>query len=245
MASGPVPVRSNPPPRDGWVTIAETREGKFDGYVSLPERGWGPGLILLQEIWGVNDHIKAIADDYAAEGYVVLAPDIYWRDGLHTALSYDPEGTAIARKQHGRLDFDKASDDLAKCASFLVGSSIVIGGIASLGFCLGGRLSFLASHVDGISASVSYYGSGLGGNPEMLQRSRAPMLFHFAEDDHLIPLSELGSWIPQLARGGSMGLYIYKGLRHGFNCPFRDSYAATEAGLARSRTLTYLRQHIG
>ena len=95
-----------------WISVKNTRNEQFDAYVSLPPTGRGPGLVILQEIFGVNEHIRAVADQYAADGYCVIAPDIFWREGRKIELAYDPQGFERGLGLLGKLDIDQTAIDL-------------------------------------------------------------------------------------------------------------------------------------
>ncbi|MFG6206107.1 dienelactone hydrolase family protein [Pseudomonas retamae] len=227
-----------------WVSMSEGGGADFSGYLCVPPSGKGPGLLLIQEIWGVNAHIRAMADNYAAEGFVVLAPDIFWRQQPGIDLVYDDAGTELAYKHYNALDMYQACDDLGRAVEFLKNCEFVEGRLGVLGYCLGGTLAYSLAANEHLSAGVSYYGSGIGGMLNKTPRMAFPFLFHFAGDDHLITLEEVNRLKPLLSATGDATFRIHEGQRHGFNCVERNSYSMRAALLAKGDTLRFFAQHL-
>ncbi|VVN90066.1 dienelactone hydrolase family protein [Pseudomonas fluorescens] len=228
-----------------WVTIKQEGTRLFSGYLALPPREEGPGLMILQEIWGVNAHIRALADQYAAEGFVVLAPDVFWRQETKLDLDYSEPHTRIAYEHYQALDYPLTGSDLSLAVDFLVDSPLVNGKkVGVVGFCMGGRLAFSLTGNARLAAGVSYYGSGIAAYAEQLKKLEFPFLFHFAELDHLMPIEEVGRIMPMVHAAGVAQVYVYNGAQHGFNCPFRASYSRRDALLAKARTLEFLAAHM-
>ena len=195
------------------------------------------GVVVLQEIWGVNDHIRRVADGYAADGYVAVAPALFDRVERGLAMDeYTTETRARGFAVMQKVNHDEAILDIAAAADSLAATLKV----AVVGFCFGGRLAWLASaRVPGISASVAYYGGGIPGMAD--EKPKCPVILHFGERDQHIPVAsveEFGKAHP------SLPIYMYAA-DHGFNCDQRGSYDAAAAKLARDRTLEFLRKHIG
>ena len=151
MAGKTIPIRS----ADG---------GAFSGYLATPSCGSGPGLLLLQEIFGVNHHIRALADLYAEEGYVVLAPDLFWRIKPGIELGYSDDDFKAALDYYQRFDVDQAIRDAGDALKTLRANAVCNGKAGALGFCLGGKLAYLAAARLPIDAAVSYYGVALEQN---------------------------------------------------------------------------------
>ena len=131
-----------------WITISPTDKSTFSGYLALPPAGTGPGLVLIQEIWGVNDHIRAIAEQYALDGFVVLAPDVFWRQQTRTDLNYTETGTADAFELMKSTDFSQATEDVVTAIEHLRGLSQVSGKVGVLDSQLrgsGSRLQLLGA----------------------------------------------------------------------------------------------------
>jgi carboxymethylenebutenolidase len=218
-----------------------SRDGKtFDGYLSLPPKGTGPGLILIQEIWGVNEHIRAVADQYAMDGYVVLAPDVFWRQKPGVDLQYTEADTQFAYQYMNNLDGPNAVKDLQATAQALRGRTEVSGKIATLGFCMGGRLSYALAATGAVDAAVCYYGGGIQNNLGVAASIQVPILFHYGELDDHIPASAVSAVQQAFAGRSNAEFHVYPGVGHGFNCWSRPLYNQRAAALARGRSLQWL-----
>ncbi len=223
-----------------WIDIASHEGTSFKGYLSLPPTGMGPGIVLVQEIFGVNDHIRAVADQYAMDGYVVLAPDVFWREQPRIDLGYDEAAMTRGMALKGNLNFDSAVRDLAASATTLKKLPQVTGKVASLGYCMGGLLSYLLAANGSVDAGVCYYGAGIETRLDHEPRIKCPMLFHFAEQDRLIPASAAKMVSRTFASHADAWVQTYPGVDHGFNCWARAAYNQAAAALARGRTLEFL-----
>jgi carboxymethylenebutenolidase len=223
-----------------WIQISRSEEQAFKGYLSLPPSGVGPGLLLLQEIWGVNDHIQQVADQYAADGFVVLAPDVFWRQQERVSLPYHAEGVKRAYDFYQGVNYEVTRDDLLESLYVLAQLPFLKGEIGVLGFCFGGRLAMNLVNEPKVSKVVSYYGSGILEHSDILNAACAQVLMHFAEKDHLIPLSDIQNIKDHLAKITDIQTYLYPESGHGFNCPYRGAFNVKASLLARSRTLDFL-----
>lgn len=222
-----------------WIDIA-AEGGSFQGYLSTPPTGHGPGLLLIQEIFGVNPHIQAVADQYAMDGYTVLAPDVYWRQQPVVQLGYGEQDFARGIELMQAADFPQVLRDLAGAVQHLRDQPRCSGRVAALGFCMGGRLSYhLAAETD-IDAAVCYYGGGIHTALDQADRIRAPILFHFAENDPFIPPEAVAAVRARFESRDNAMLEVYTGVDHGFNCWSRGTYDQRAAALARGRTLAFL-----
>ena len=143
------------------ITIDAADGGRFQAYLSLPACGSGPGIVLLQEIFGVNASIRAVADIYAEEGYVVVAPDLFWRIEPGVDLGYGEAEIEQAFALGGRFDVDLGVADITATVAALRALPACQGKIGTLGFCLGGKLAYLAAARSGIDCAVGYYGVGI------------------------------------------------------------------------------------
>jgi carboxymethylenebutenolidase len=169
--------------------------GEFDAYRALPESGRGPGLLVFQEIFGINDNIREICDRLAGRGYVVLAPDMFWR--LEPRFERKDESdlqTCMALAQ--RFDIEAAVGDMTATFAHLRGMAECTGKVGALGFCLGGTLTYLCAttaRVDGagLDAAVPYYGSGIHTMLDRADRLDCPTLFHYGDHDPYIPTEQV------------------------------------------------------
>ncbi len=223
-----------------WIDIDVGDGGRAGGYLSLPPKGAGPGILLVQEIFGVNAHIRAVADQYAMDGFVVLAPDVFWRAEPRVDLGYgdaDRERGFALMKQ---LDVGRAVADLAAAVAALRARPECTGRVAALGFCMGGLLAYLCAADAGVDAAVCYYGGGIPDRLAAAPRIRVPVLFHFAGEDAHIPLAGVEKVKAEFSRHPGSAVHVYAGVGHGFNCWERAAYNQQAAALARGRSLSFL-----
>ncbi len=215
--------------------------GHFQGYLSLPPTGEGPGLLLIQEIFGINDHIRAVADQYAMDGFVVLAPDLFWRQEERVELGYDDAGFAKGFDLMGKLDFGLAVKDMGIAAQTLRNHPAVTNAkVACLGYCMGGNLSYLVAASGVVDASVCYYGAGIDQKLDLANQVHCPVLFHFGEQDEYISSSAIKAVTKTFSHKADAWIQTYPGMSHGFNCWGRPMYNQAAASLARGRTLEFL-----
>ena len=194
------------------------------------------GLVVAQEIFGVNSHIRSVCDGYAADGYRVIAPALFDRYEKGVDIGYAPADIARGRELKAKAATEAALSDVAAARDALAGS----GKIGIVGYCWGGFIAWVsACRLSGFACAVPYYGGGLleaGG-----ERPRCPVLAHFGERDGMIPVDGVKKFA---AAQPEVQVHIYAA-DHGFNCDQRGSFDAPSAKLARERTLQFLRQHVG
>jgi carboxymethylenebutenolidase len=222
----------------GQVINLETQDGQtISAYRAEPEGELRGGLVLIQEIWGVNSHIRSVADGYAAEGYLVISPALF--DRIEPGVTMDEYTEETMQAGFGlmqKVDQDNALFDVRAA----VETAAEAGKVGVVGFCFGGRMTWLsASRIEGIAAAVPYYG---GGVPDLAsEQPKCPVVLHFGEQDQHIPVASVEEFKKVHP---SLPVYIYAA-DHGFNCDQRGSYNADAAKLARERTLELLHQHVG
>ncbi len=210
---------------------------KFTGYEAKPAGKARGGLVMVQEIFGVNHHIKAVSDGYAADGYHVVAPGYFDRVGKDIQLGYSEADIQKGREIRGKLNWDQILADTQAGLDALKGS----GKVGIIGYCFGGSVGWLgATRFKDFAASVCYYGGQIAQFAE--EKPNCPVQMHFGETDHAIPLSDLGKI--RAAQGSQVELQVYPA-GHGFNCDERGSFHAPSAKVARERSVAFLRQHIG
>ncbi|HZO82590.1 MAG TPA: dienelactone hydrolase family protein [Candidatus Binataceae bacterium] len=227
------------------VTVTTADGGKFAAYLALPESGGGPGLVLLQEILGVNRHIRELACRYAEEGYVTIAPDLFWRIEPGVDLGYTEAELKRAFDLYARFDADQAVKDIADTLAALRSLSECNGKAAVLGFCLGGMLAYLTAARCNVEAAVSYYGVGIEKRLGEARAVRCPLVMHFGEADEYVPAAARAAVAEAFSERDETEIYTYTGAGHGFNNPVRPNYDRFAASLAHSRTLGVLRRAIG
>ena len=227
------------------VRITAADGGTFEGYLAVPSSGSGPGLILAQEIFGINRHMREIADLYAEEGYVVLAPDLFWRFAAGVELGYEGIDLETAFSFHERLGIDQSVHDINDAIRALRARPQCNGKVAVLGFGLGGRLAYLAAARLKVDAAVSYYGMELERHLEEVRSVHCPIVFHFGAEDGYTPPAVREAVRAAFAARDDAGIYVYPGADHGFNNPSRNNFNKSAATLAHSRTIGLLRRAIG
>ncbi len=227
-----------------WIDIKAQDGGRFKGYLSLPHQagkgGKGPGIVLIQEIFGVNSHIRAVADQYASDGYTVLAPDMFWRLQPMVDLGYAQEDIQKGMGYMQSMDFTAAVSDLAATVAVLRGLPECTGKVASLGYCMGGMLSYLCAANAGVDAAVCYYAGGIQTRLADAGKIKCPVLFHFGGNDSHIPESAIAAVKQTFAGREGVRIDVYPGAAHGFNCWDRPAYNQQSAALARGRSLSFL-----
>ncbi len=227
------------PVTTSWTPITG-HAGSFDAFLALPPAGSGPGLLLLQEIFGVNEHIRAVAEQYALDGFVVLAPDVFWQQQRRLDIGYTPEDIQRGRAMAMATDRAALQRDLADAAQALRARSEVRGrGIGAIGYCMGGRLAYVAAATAGIDAAVAFYGGGIQDMLDLAPQIACPIQFHYGALDANIPLSAVDK-VRAAMQGRDAEVHVYDGADHGFSCWARGSYQAASAALAHGRALQFL-----
>ncbi len=200
-----------------------------------PDRPRG-ALVVIQEIFGVNHHIRGVCDRFAALGYVALAPAVFDRYVRNFASGYSPAEVEEARKIIPRIDWGAMLRDTAAAIAALQDT----GKVGIIGYCMGGTVAFLAAgKLDGLSAAVGYYGGQTAKNADLVPR--VPVLLHFGEHDTSIPMSDVEVLRQKRAE---CEIFLYNA-GHAFNCDERANYDPVSAELALKRTLAFLANHIG
>jgi len=190
----------------------------MDAHVSLPESGSGPGIVVIQEIYGVGAYIKESVDRLAGLGYVALAPDLYWRIEPGIALEHDEAGLAKAFQTLQKLDQELAVRDSIDALKALRELPEVTGERAGvLGFCLGGTLAFQVAIQDDPDVAVCYYGSGIAGALDRADAISCPVLFHFGGQDQYIPRDQIDRVCAYADSHPDMECHIQEDAGHAFD----------------------------
>ena len=228
------------PIKTQWIDLAPG----FAGYLALPPAGHGPGLVLFQEIFGVNEHIRAVAEQYALDGFVVLAPDLFWRQSPRVELGYvgDERTRAVALMQ-GLHAADAMADIKLAVGALRTRPEVGARKVGAFGYCMGGRFAYLAAASTDIAAAAAFYGGGIQTQLDRAAAITCPVQFHYAEHDDHIPLDAVERVRLAMAGTGAEVL-VYPGAQHGFNCWARASYHAASAALAHGRATAFLAQHL-
>jgi carboxymethylenebutenolidase len=212
------------------------RDGhQFQAYLAAPAGKPRGAVVIVQEIFGVNDHICSLVDRYAAAGFVAIAPSLYDRIGRNLTTGYAPEDIPVARGYATQVKRQDALTDLAAAINVVRHA----GRVAMIGFCWGGTMTWIGARTLPIACAVGYYVSRIGENLDGVPA--CPMMFHFGERDAHLPLSEVEKARQLFPRGI---FHVYPA-EHGFNCDARASYDAPSAALAWQRTQEFLAQNVG
>jgi len=203
-------------------------------YVARPEGEARGGLVVVQEIFGVNRHIRAVTEGFARDGYLAIAPALFDRREPGLELEYEADDVARGRELKGETSWEEAAQDTAAAVEALAEA----GKVAVVGYCWGGSIAWLAACRLPVAAAVGYYGGQIrelsGETP------RCPVMLHFGEQDAAIPLDDVEA---VRSRHPEVPIHLYPA-GHGFNCDLRASYHAESAALARERSLAFLAQHL-
>src|SRR6267142_2758467 len=207
---------------------------KLDAYRADPAGKPRGAIVVIQEIFGVNSHIKNVADGYAADGYVAIAPAMFDRAQKGFDVGYSPEDIAKGREVRAKVTTDMALKD----AQAAVNEAAKAGKVGIVGYCWGGFVAWMASaKVSGLSAAAPYYGGGILDNADL--KPKVPLMGHFGDKDQHIPVEGVKKLAEKL-KGHQIFIYSAD---HGFNCDQRGSYNAPAAKQARERTLALFRKH--
>jgi carboxymethylenebutenolidase len=226
------------------VTIKSFDGGEFDAYLALPAAGHGPGIVVLQEIFGINDFIRSVADWYAAHGFVALAPDLFWRQqpGVQLTDKGDDWNRAVAFYQG--LDEAKAVEDSAATLAFLKRHAACSGRAGAVGFCLGGNLAYLLSVRFKPDCAVGYYGVSIEKTLDEASNLTSPLMLHIAGDDKFCPPEAQRQIHAALDANPLVTIHDYPGLDHAFGRSGGEHYNAAAAELANLRTLEFFVTHL-
>ena len=208
----------------------------LSAYRAAPSGKPRGGLVVVQEIFGVNSHIRNVCDGYAADGYLAIAPALFDRVERNVELGYSPDDIAKGRVYKEKATIDAALRDVDAARE----AAASAGKVGIVGYCWGGYVAWMAAaRLPGFACAVPYYGGGM--IEARNERPRCPVLGHFGRRDKNIPVEG----IEELARMHPEALIHFYDADHGFNCDQRGSYDAPSARLARERTLAFLRAKVG
>ena len=216
----------------GKMIRLKARDGhELDAYLAEPKGKARGGIVVVQEIFGVTDHVKRVADQYAAEGYRAIAPAMFDRIKRGITLPYTDIEQGRAYMQQLKwpntvVDVEAAVDAVRDA-----------GAAAVVGFCWGGTVAHVAATELDLDAAISYYGGGVA---RMLDKTpQCPIVYHFGDQDHAIPMADVQRIVSAYP---DADVHVYKGAGHGFNCDERSSYSAPDARVAFERSIEFLRE---
>lgn len=219
----------------GDSTTLMARDGhEFSAYLAAPARKARGAIVIAQEIFGVNAHIRAVVDSYAAAGYVAIAPALFDRVRRGVQLGY----TATEMQEGIGYKLQVTHANIVADLSAAIAVTRHAGKVGVVGYCWGGVCAYTAACELPIACAVAYYGGGI--EKHLATLPRHPVMYHFGERDHHIPLAA----VEQIRAADTTGVVHLYPAGHGFNCPDRSGYDAASAALALQRTLTFLDEHL-
>jgi carboxymethylenebutenolidase len=227
------------------ITVSAKGGGSFRAYLAMPEKGSGPGIVLLQEIFGINAYIRGVADYYAEEGYVVLAPDLFWRIEPGIELGFTGADRERAFELLGKFDIGLAVEDIAATVSALRTLPECKGKVGVLGFCLGGLLAYLAAAHARVDCAVSYYGVGIEKRLGEAAKAKCPMVFHMGALDKSTPPEVVEAIRGAFKERSDVEVYVYPGADHAFARKAGDHYDKPAAMMAHTRSIALFRKVLG
>jgi carboxymethylenebutenolidase len=207
----------------------------FPAYLAKPEGPPRGSIVVIQEIFGVNSHIRRVTEQYAAQGYLAIAPALFERQQKGVELGYDQS----ALEKGIALMMKATNEGVLADVNAAIASVAHAGRVGMVGYCWGGRVTYLSACKTNISCGVAYYGGGIA---QLLPETpRVPVMFHFGEKDTHIPLSD----VEKIRKAYPQGIYHLYPAGHGFNCTERSDYDAASARLAFDRTVEFFHKHVG
>lgn len=228
----------------GETIEIKTDDGSFNGYLAKPASGTGPGIVVLQEIFGVNQVMRDICDWLASEGYVALSPDLFWRiePGVDITDKTDAEWQK-AFDLMGKFDPDQGTKDIQATIDTL--RPMTSGKVGAVGYCLGGLLAYLTACHTTSDASVGYYGVNIANRLDDAKGIKAPLMLHVAGKDEFVPPEAQEAMVEGLRDNALVTIHRYPDNDHAFARVGGAHYDKKNADEANSRTLDFFRRHLG
>ena len=223
-----------------------TPDGTFSAYVGRPAAAKAPAVVVIQEIFGVNQVMRDVCDRLAAAGYLAVCPDLFWR--LEPGVDITDQSKAEWDKAFDlmtRFDIDQGVEDIRATIDQVRGSDGCNGKVGAVGYCLGGRLAYLTATRTDSDGSVGYYGVGIEAYLGEAEKLAHPLMLHIAEEDGFVPKEAQALIVGALKDHPQVSIHTYPGCDHAFARPGGAHYDAAAASQADARTLAFFRQHLG
>lgn len=229
----------------GERTTITTPDGSFSAYVARPGSPKAPAVVVIQEIFGVNAGVREIADGLAGQGYLAIAPDIFWRIAPGIELTDKTEAEwKRAFELYGAFDKDKGVEDIAATIDKIRADPGCTGKVGVVGFCLGGLMAFLTATRTDVDAAISYYGGGTDQYLGEAAKLARPLMIHLAEDDEYIDKQAQVAIARGLKDHPFVELFSYPGVMHAFARPDGQHHDEASAMKAGGRSLTFFQKHL-
>jgi carboxymethylenebutenolidase len=229
------------------LTVSTT-DGAFSAYVARPAdtAAPAPAIVVIQEIFGVNAVMRAIADDFAAQGYLAICPDLFWRIEPGIDISDQSEAEwSKAFELFNAFDVDKGMEDISAVIEAARAEPGCSGKVGAVGFCLGGLLAYLTATRTDADAAVAFYGVGIENRLGDAAGQHQPLLMHIAEDDQFVPKPAQAAIHAALDQVAGIEIHTYPGRDHAFARKGGEHYDAKDANLALARTSVFFKTHLG
>ncbi len=221
--------------------------GDVPALLSVPDAGSGPGVVLIQEIFGINAYVRDVAERLAGEGYVVLAPHMYWRIQDDFAVeATGPDDLPVAFEVAGQHDPADGVADIGAALAHLAERPEVTGPVGVIGFCFGGSMAYLAAAAHDPACAVSYYGSMIGANLDKAPAITCPIQFHFGSDDAFLPNEDVAALRAATADMANVEIHVAEGAGHAFDNHRNPMFSNPDAAAAAwARTSAFLAANLG
>ena len=228
-----------------YIDVTAPDGGTFKAFLATPERGSGPGVVVLQEIFGVNANIRALTERFAEEGYVAIAPDMFWRAQPGFDVGYSEADFGAAYALYQAFDIDKGVADIGATIAALRALPACTGKVGVIGYCLGGLLTYLTAARHDIDAASAYYGGGTDQYLAEADKIACPIIFNFGGADGHIPAAAVEAVTKAFAGRENAAVYVYPGADHAFANADRPSFDKPASMMAYSRSLAVFRAAMG
>jgi len=224
----------------------KTPNGEFSAYVARPSAAKAPAVVVIQEIFGVNQVMRDITDGLASQGYLAICPDLFWRiePGIDITDKSEAEWKR-AFELFNAFDVDAGVKDIQATIKTIRADAGCDGKVGAVGFCLGGQLAFLTATRTDVDAAVSYYGVGLENRVPEAEKLTRPLLLHIAEEDQFVPKEAQAVIIAALKDHPQVEIHTYPGRDHAFAREGGEHYDEADAKLAGGRSLQFFKRTIG
>lgn len=224
---------------------ASDGSGQFGAYVAAPKASNAPTIIVIQEIFGVSEQMRAVADAYASQGFLAICPDLFWRQEPGVMLTDQSEAEwEKAFALMGGFDADKGVEDIQATINAAKNHPGSNGKVGTVGFCLGGKMAYLSACKTNADANVGYYGVGLDALLEEAKTINGPLVLHIAEEDGFVDKDAQKAIHAALDGTVNITLYDYPGVDHAFARPDGVNHDAASADLANERTYDFFRKFL-
>lgn len=227
------------------ISIKSLDGSQFGGYVAFPQNENASGLIVIQEIFGINVGMRKLCDIYADQGYLAVCPDLFWRQSPNVQLTDKTEAEwDRAFMLYKNFDVEASARDLLATLAHVRRMPECNGKVGAVGYGLGGRLAWILASRSDIDCTIGYYGVGLDPVLDEVHEIRMPFMLHLAEKDKMVPPSAQQKILAAAKRNSVISVYSYPGAEHAFARVDGQSFRADVAALANQRTLEFLTEHL-